>query len=265
MTTAYFLAIVLFLPGQEITQSSSGWCSPNIVTSGDVTVTCIGVDPRALKRLNDKLRSTNLQLGEKIQEANNWAAKYHELEQRLAQSGDDSVLSRQAEEYIHQGEFEKAGAILDEILKKEETEIDRFADRIAANHYNRGLVFALQFQPLQALPHYEKACQYRPGNAAYALAYGTLLGKQKTYTKAEPILLSALQIMRNSAKSDGDPDQSNISLALNNLAVLYGDTQRFNEAESSALEALQIRRDLASTDPSRQYDVAVTLGNLATL
>src|SRR5205085_12060821 len=97
-------------------------------------------------------------LEQKIQEANSWASKYHELEQRLRELGDDSELSEQAAEYIREGKFDKAGAILDTILEKEEKQVDR----TAANHYNRGLDFDLQFQHLQALPHYRQAYQYRP-------------------------------------------------------------------------------------------------------
>jgi tetratricopeptide (TPR) repeat protein len=133
-----------------ITQKSSGWCSPNIANiAGNVTVNCIGVDPRALKRLNAELDRKNLQLTDKIRGADEWTTRYRELEARLSDAGDDSALSRQAEEYLHQGELEKAGAELDHILQKEEKEVDL----IAANHYNRALVFELQFRPAEALPH----------------------------------------------------------------------------------------------------------------
>jgi hypothetical protein len=66
---------------------------------------------------------------------------FQRIETQLSQAGDDSSLSRQAEEYLHQGELEKTGAILDQILGSEEKQIDR----AAANHYNRALVFELQY------------------------------------------------------------------------------------------------------------------------
>src|SRR5664279_4418178 len=89
-------------PGPTTVQQSSGWCSPNIANVvGNVTVNCIGVDPRALARLNAELNRKNLQLADKIREADEWTARYKELEGRLSEAGDDSVLSHQAEEYLH--------------------------------------------------------------------------------------------------------------------------------------------------------------------
>src|SRR5271166_6400859 len=163
MFSAILMSLVVMAaveqPAPTIVQKSSGWCSPNIANVlGNVTVNCIGVDPRALNRLNAELNRKNLQLADKIREADEWTARYKELEARLSEAGDDSALSRQAEEYLHQGELEKAGAILDQILGKEEKQVDL----IAANHYNRALVFELQFRFLEALPYLEKAYRYRP-------------------------------------------------------------------------------------------------------
>lgn len=151
-----------------IVQKTSGWCSPAIANVvGNVTVNCIGVDPGALKRLNAELSRKNLELADKIREADQWTSKYKELETRLNEAGDDSVLSRQAEECLHEGELEKAGTILDQILGSEEKQIDR----TAANHYSRALVFELQFRPQDALTHFEKAYRYRPEEVKYGLEY----------------------------------------------------------------------------------------------
>src|SRR5215469_17771576 len=78
-----------------IVQKTSGWCSPAIANVvGNVTVNCIGVDPRALKRLNAELDRKNLQLADRIREADEWTKRYKELEARLSEAGDDSELSR---------------------------------------------------------------------------------------------------------------------------------------------------------------------------
>src|ERR1019366_1714969 len=107
-------------------QKTSGWCSPNIANVvGNVTVNCIGVDPRALKKLNERISLMKLDRDKAVQVADEWTTRYKELEAQLSAAGDDSVLSRQAEEYLHQGELEKAGAILDQILGGEEKQIDR--------------------------------------------------------------------------------------------------------------------------------------------
>src|SRR5271157_6018257 len=172
--------VLLVMAAQEaqptIVQRSSGWCSPNIAhVAGNVSVNCIGVDPRALKRLNAELNRKNLQLSDKIREADEWTAKYNELEARFSEAGDDSALSRQAEEYLHQGELEKAGAILDQLLGSEEK-------HTAANEYNRALVFELQFRPLDALPHLQKAYLLRPDEVKYGQEYAFVLLGQNDFT-----------------------------------------------------------------------------------
>jgi len=66
-----------------VVQKSSGWCSPNIANvGGNVTVNCIGVDPRALKRLNAELSRKKLELADKIRKADEWTARYKELASR---------------------------------------------------------------------------------------------------------------------------------------------------------------------------------------
>src|SRR5271157_1625840 len=267
MLSSIFMSLVVMAavqqPGPTIVQKTSGWCSPNIANvAGNVTVNCIGVDPRALKRLNTELNQRNLQLADRIREADEWTTRYKELEARLSEAGDDNVLSRQAEEYLHQGELEKAGAILDQILGSEEKQIDR----TAANHYNRALVFELQFRPLDALPHLAKAYQYRPEQVKYGQEYGSVLLRQMDFARAEPVMLATLGRARERAKANPAAGQPDVATALNNLAVLYSDTQRMKEAEAAYQEALDIFRQLAKTNPAAyQPDVAMTLNNLAAL
>jgi hypothetical protein len=64
----------------SITQQTQGWCSPAVgQTGGNVTITCQGVDPHAMQRLNERLSKKDLDLQEKTREANEWARKYREL------------------------------------------------------------------------------------------------------------------------------------------------------------------------------------------
>jgi tetratricopeptide (TPR) repeat protein len=248
------LPFLLFLASEQspviVSQSTGGWCSPAIANVvGNVTVNCIGVDPRALRRLNEQLTSKNIELGDKIREANEWADRYHELERRLANAGDDTELSHHAEEYLHAGELEKAGEILDQILAKEEKE----EDLIAANHYNRALVFELQFRPLDALPHLAKAYQYRPEELNYGQAYGRLLLEQNDYANAESVLRAVLDRGHQLVKSDPAAYQPDLVSTLNNLATLYTRTQRLKEAEAAYNEALDVCRQLSKSNPSAPY------------
>src|SRR5664279_1668383 len=209
MMGAMLISFAVWVTPQQATpttaQVSTGWCSPNIAyVTGNVTVKCIGVDPRALFRLNAQLDHKQLQLAEKIREANDWTTRYKELEARLRKAGDNNALSRQAEEYLHQGELEKAGAILDQILGSE----DKQTDHTAADHYNRALVFELQFDPVAALSHLKKAYLLATANengleeVTYGREYGKLLLDQKEYVGAEPVLIAALVRARELAKAN---------------------------------------------------------------
>ena len=252
-----------------IMQKSSGWCSPNIANvTGNVTVNCIGVDPRALRRLNAQLNRKSLQLTDKIREADEWAAKYKELEARLNEAGDDKVLSRKAEEYLHQGELEKAGTILDKIIYKEDAQ----AHQTAANHYNRGLVFQLQFLPQEALPHLKKAYQLAianeslPEQAKYGLDYGGALLSENDFTQAEPVMLATLDAVRQLAKEDPARYQPSVAATLINLGLLYAGIRRIKNAEADDREALDIYRQLAKSNPTQyQPSVALTLNNISSV
>jgi tetratricopeptide (TPR) repeat protein len=216
MFTALLISlIVAAFPDQHgsvtIVQKTSGWCSPAIANVvGNVTVNCIGVDPRALKRLNAQLSAMNLDRDKAVQVADEWTGRYKELEARLREASDDSELSREAEEYLHEGELEKAGAILDKILGSEEQQIDR----TAANHYNRALVFEMQFRPLDALPHLEKAYQYRPEEVKYGQEYSDVLINQNDFNRAEPVLLVTLNRARQLAKANPATFQPDVAAVL---------------------------------------------------
>lgn len=248
-------------PAPNIVQKSSGWCSPNIAyVAGNVTVNCIGVDPRALNRLNAELNRKNLQLADKISEADEWTARYKELEAQLSAAGNDSVLSRQAEEYLHQGELEKAAAILDQILGSEEKQVDV----IAANHFNRALVFDLQFRPLDALPHLEKAYQYRPEEWKYGQEYSAVLLQEKEFSRAEPVIMATLDKARHLSNENPAAYRPDLASTLNTLANLYRATQRTKEALATYEEAVEMWRQLAKDNPAAyQPKLARTLNNLA--
>ena len=100
-------------------------CSPNTSAAiGNLTVNCIGVDPRALSRLNAELNPRDMQLAQKVREANEWAKWYKDLEAWLAHGTNENALAGQAEECLHQGDLEKAGTILDQILSTGEKQGD---------------------------------------------------------------------------------------------------------------------------------------------
>jgi len=218
------------------------------------------MDPAALKRLSVELNAKKVEIAAAVKEANEWVRRYNELQQRLNEIPDDSARS-EAKGRLEEGELEKVGAILDELLKKEETIVDRAAD----NHYNRALVLELQFLPSQALPHLETAYRRRPNRLEYAMEYGHVLLTQNDFHKAETVLNATLTTPRG-AKTTPGVYRRYVVDALQGLGVVYSRTNRPNEAESVYREALNALGQLAASEPGHyDRDIAQTVNGLATL
>jgi tetratricopeptide (TPR) repeat protein len=235
----------------SIAQKTEGWCSPAVgQTQGDVTIICQGVDPKALLRLNELLDKKDLELQEKIREAEAWTRKYHELSQRLAEEGRDNALARQAEGLLKEGKLEEAGALLDRLIASGEAVVER----VASNHFNRAQIFALQFKALEALPHYEQAYRYRPDNLEYAHAYALALQNQNRHAEADVIYQANLKTLRQLAETTPSTHLPDVAMTLNNLAVLHftqGDT---TSAHALNAEALTINRTLWQHHPTAHGD-----------
>jgi tetratricopeptide (TPR) repeat protein len=252
---------LLAAPQAVTEQITSGPCSPTIANiAGDVTLTCIGVTAHALEALNVQIARKKLDIRAAVREANLWVDRYREVEKALREASADRELSRKAQEYLEAGEIDKAGEILDRILETDE----RDEDRIAANHYYRALIFELQFQPLEALPHFEKAHQYRPDDMRYTNAYANVLWRENRATAARALFESNLRKLREVVQSQ--PAQlPNLARTLQSLGNLYTRAKEFPKAESALREALDIRVKLAVSEPKYEADIAAIENQLGAL
>ena len=243
-------------------QQTSGWCSPAVANvAGNVTIVCNGVSPKALERLNRELSRRTLSLQQKLEEAEEFAQKFRELEQRLKEEGDQSKLSLQAAELIAAGELEEADQMLEQIEGREERHVNNLA-RVA---YSRGQVAELRFREPEALPHYEKAYRNRPDNVDYGFRYAYILQKQKIFETAEQVHEVVIRTLRKLQLNDHLDYQSQLARSLNAQAILYGDTGRLLEAERLLLEVIKLRTQLAQYDGERyERALAFALNNLGT-
>ena len=73
----------------------------------------------------------------------------------------------------------------------------------------------------------------------------SFLCKNNAFDKAEVYWLDCLEVRRRLACEKPQNFESSVADILNNLALLYSDTQRFSESEKMLKEALEIRRRLA--------------------
>ena len=252
----------------DVEQSTGGPCSPAINGSNN-TVNCPGIDPRAMKWLLDELDRKNLDLKQKIAEANEWARKYNELNaqltearRQLAATGEDTTLVQTAQDLLHEGKLDEARKIYDRLTASDEANVDRAAQ----DHFARAIIFALQFRMVDALPDYAEAYQLRPHNMQYTSEYARAAYSERQYAEAERGWIAALEMSRDLAAHDPGAYRPDVAHTLNNLGVLYRDTGRLAEADKAYSEALTIYRELAAHDPGAyRPDVAQTLNNLGIL
>jgi tetratricopeptide (TPR) repeat protein len=243
---------------QSITQISYGWCSPNVVSSGPVTVSCIGVDPRALARLNVELNKRKLQLDDKIREANSWADRYKELERQLSDVGKDNKLWEEAETDLHAGDLEGAGDALDQLIAARDKDA-------AAAHFARGLVFRLEFRPLDALPQFATAYTLESTEPKYGFEYAHALFVQNDFKSALPVLTASRDRARQLATANPQIYQPDLADILNLLGIVYLRTDHTTEAERATREAVEVQRQVAQRDPTLLVAVVVNLINQAHL
>jgi len=221
-------------PAAETRQTTIGPGSPAIV--GDHNNNN-DIDARALKRLNDQRDEKNLAIAQKIAEADEWARKYRELDQQLTEArsqavakGDEATLIKAVQDLLHKGKLEEAGNIYDQLLARDESNVDRAAQ----NHFGRAQT--LQFRPLDALPHYAMAYQYRPDHVEYALGYARILGHQKQFSKAEAVFEGLLPQMRDLAAQNPAAYRPGLATTLSNLAKLYRETRQLTKVKAVEYE-----------------------------
>src|SRR5262245_29544871 len=76
----------------NIHQQTEGWCSAAVGQTGsNVIITCQGVDPQVLQRVNERLNKANPDLQQKTHEANEWIRKFNELSRQVATNQDKNL------------------------------------------------------------------------------------------------------------------------------------------------------------------------------
>ena len=251
LSVCFALGWVSAASSQTIQQHSEGACSPPIIDNrGNVSISCPGVTPEALHYLEDKLSQQFRRLTEQLQglsdrertirnlndladnlrkQADDWAQRYHDLSERLAESRNDSEQAKQAHDLIQRGEFAKAETLLQAIAAKEEGDVTR----AAATQYDLGGLAMLRFDAQGALSHYEKAFRYRPDNPRYADGYAQAAYTERNYTEAERGWEVALHLLRDLAAQNPAAYRPNVAHTLKDLGILYINTRRLDDAEKA--------------------------------
>ena len=123
-----------------------------------------------------------------------------------------------------------------------------------------------RFENEKALNYIETRAELDSTNPGWQFDAGYCFQEHNDFLKAQRFYSRALDIYRRLAKENPKVYEPDLATTLNNLAILYKNTQRFTESESLYLEALESYRRLAKEKP-KEYEpfIARTLNNLAIL
>ena len=124
----------------------------------------------------------------------------------------------------------------------------------------------------EACKCHEQAIQYTRENltveelAERLFEYGNFLQDNNQFHRIEEYYQEALEIYECLAKANPEAYEADVAMTLNNLAILYHNTQRLDKAEEYYLRAKEIYERLAKAHPEAyEAKVALTLNNLAAL
>lgn len=184
--------------------------------------------------------------------------RVEELQSRMGLLlGNNEELYERAKILVAQGDFEKAGKLIDAILPS----LQPGTDNAAEIHYQRSILYRLVMDEDRAFHHIKKAYQYRPMNLSYRMTYAEWLLGQGRADLATPLYEAIIaELPKLSEQSD-----PRLALAIYDCSWLYyakGDTQR---GIKYAREAVGLFRQLvAAGRDDLKAELAVALAGLGT-
>ncbi|MBI4389321.1 MAG: tetratricopeptide repeat protein [Nitrospinae bacterium] len=218
------------------------------------------INPKVVEQLTELVFQQNLELREKDKALKE--KKYLDVQKQLDEKKPTDPVSAQVKTLLDQGRFDEAGTALDKEIETQEKD----AGLLAHHHFIRAEIFSLQFRPLQALPHYERAHRLKPGDPVYTHQYAATLQEQNRFPEAQAVYEQNLATLRRLAGQNPGAYEPDVAMTLNNLGALYYATQKHEQAAAAYNEALDIRRKLAEKNPEAYEPyVAMTLNNLGLL
>ena len=219
----------------------------------------IGEDAKAIRELLEKEwrsaqqqgRLSPEQLKDKDQEIARLTEQLRKLQDELAARSSEPEEVRLST-LIATGDL--AGAIR---LKSNQVNSRRSeAQMLPRDLFELGKLHELRFDWPNALRAYREAWELRQ-DPEFGFSYAYYARLQNHFTEAIAVYQNLLPTSRNPADR---------AMTLNNMAVLYRETQRMKDAEAAFVEALSIRHELAKANPEAYLPiVAMTLNNMAIL
>ena len=209
-------------------QSTTGWCSPNVANvTGNVYVTCNGVPPNVVKRLNRQLAKEHLGREEALQKANAWVTKYQELERELNAFKGSPELVKRAKSFIGRGEFQEAGKVIDQLLARTSESTEAAMKQLAIANLIKSYLLDIEGNSQASLTYIERAYQYDPHNLKYGILFANKLAGSYQYDRADMVLHS---LLKDKTVTVSDENTLDLLLAKERLAILFLEQNKCNRA-----------------------------------
>jgi tetratricopeptide (TPR) repeat protein len=207
-----------------------------------------GASARELAELQKKLSDREAEMARLVEE-------YQKLQASVAERAAEPAAERTDQALSEALEAKDLDAALGLKLKQVERRREE-AKRLPRDLFELGTIYEMRFDWPRALAAFREAWEGEQ-SFEFGFRYGYVAQKQLQFSEA----IRAYEDVRRFASGRAD-----VATTLNNLGLLYSNTQRLTEAESSYVEALGIYRGLARQNAAAYLpDVAMTLNNLGLL
>jgi len=245
-----------------IRQSTSGWCSPAIANvTGNVSITCIGVSPEALKVLNSELNESKKDAQERLIEANRWASRYQGLLEELKNGADPH--SAEVRKLVDSGRLSEAEQLLRQSLHKQDRLLRRIKQPIARQHAQLAEVLFLELKASDALKEF-KATYEIDGDIEFANKYADTLVSQHRCDEARPVYEAAIEQIPITATIKEDEKFQRFH-ALDGIELCEETAEQFGLAVNHSRDNLQLIGELAKNNKKYQAEYINTVMDYAQL
>ncbi|OQX10040.1 MAG: hypothetical protein BWK73_21310 [Thiothrix lacustris] len=248
---------------QEVSQSSGGDYSPNVVAGGNVSVqqnttiqnATINMPPEMLEKLAQALKAQGVPADQLNAQLEELKRKYADLEQRLGEYAKTDELAQQARRELDLSNLDQAETLLQQAYDKD---FQLTRERLAQRAFDLAEVAELRLDHDKALTRYREVTQLQPDNLQAWRSVYQIANKVGNIGLA----LEASQGLQQNLKPD---DENWLSIALTDEGSALeklGDNIKAMEKYLAALELDKKRAAKFPDDTARQRDLSVSYDNL---
>ncbi|MDD5392588.1 MAG: hypothetical protein PHE17_06175 [Thiothrix sp.] len=250
---------------QEVSQSSKGDYSPNVVAGGNVSVqqtniqnATINMPPELVEKLAQALKAQGTPADQLNAQLEELKRKYADLQQKLGEYAKTDELAQQARKELDTGNLEQAETLLQQAYDKD---LQFSKQHLAQRALDLAEVAELRLDHDKALARYREVTQLQPDN---------LIAWKNVYDIAQKVgnnnlALEAAQGLQKNLRPE-DEDWLYMALADEGTALeKLGDTAKAMEKYLVVLEFDKKRTVKFPEDAARQHNLSVSYNKVGSL